>query len=63
MDAHDDIRANWPAYKKKLIEKFPHLSVEELDLEIGREEELLTLLQRKLGKNWKEIRNMLSLMG
>ena len=58
-----DLHENWPELKEKLLKQYPHLTREELVLEIGKEEELLENLQGKLGKNWKEIRNILSLMG
>jgi hypothetical protein len=58
-----DFQQRWPKVKLKLKQQYPHLTEEELICEIGKEGELLKKLQVKLGKNWKEIKNMLSLMG
>jgi len=58
-----ELHEKWPELKEKLLKQYPHLTREELVLEIGKEEELLERLQGKLGKNWKDIRNFLSLMG
>lgn len=58
-----ELHEKWPELKKKLQEKYPHLTDEELRLEIGQEIELLERLQEKLGKNWKELKYMLSLLG
>jgi len=57
------LQQEWPELKTKLLKKYPHLTQEELTYEIGKEGELLERLQKKLGKNWTDIRNMLSLMG
>lgn len=58
-----EIREQWPQIKSKLAAKYPHLTEEELKYEIGKEGELLERLQEKLGKNWEEIKGVLSLMG
>jgi len=58
-----DLHAQWPELKEKLLKQYPHLTREELVLEIGKEKELLERLQGKLGKNWGDIKNFLSLMG
>ena len=58
-----ELHEKWPELKEKLLKQYPHLTKEELVLEIGKEEETLLRLQEKLGKNWKDIRNFLSLMG
>jgi hypothetical protein len=58
-----ELRDKWPELKHLLLQQCPQLTREELILEIGKEGELLERLQKKLGKNWKEIKNMLSLMG
>ncbi|MCW3121979.1 MAG: hypothetical protein JWQ38_1471 [Flavipsychrobacter sp.] len=58
-----EIREHWPEMKEKIRKQYPHLTEEELKYEIGKEGELLKRLQEKLGKNWEEIRNALSLMG
>ena len=62
MDSNE-IKENWPELKSKLMQKYPHLTEEELKYEIGKEAELQERLQSKLGKNWTEIRNVLSLLG
>jgi len=58
-----ELHEKWPELKEKLLQQYPHLTREELVLEIGKEKELLEHLQEELGQNWKEIRNILSLMG
>ena len=54
---------NLPQLKEKLQLEYPHLSKEDLILEIGEEGELLKRLQEKLGKNKKEIDDWLKIMG
>jgi hypothetical protein len=58
-----EIQQRWPEIKKKIKEDFPYITDEELRSEIGKEKEHLEALQVRLGKNWKEIKNWLSLMG
>lgn len=60
---NEEIQQKWPELKGKLMKQYPHLTEEELKYEIGKEGELLERLQQKLGKNWSEIRNVLSIMG
>ena len=62
MDSNE-LQKKWPELKTILLKHYPQLTREELVMEIGKEQELLLSLQKKLGKNWKEIKNMLSLMG
>ncbi len=57
------IGKNWPELRKKLMEKYPELTADDLVYEIGREAELLKHLQEKLKKNRSEIDYVLSLMG
>jgi hypothetical protein len=54
---------NWEIKKDKLMKEYPHLTQEDVIYQIGREEELLERLQKKLNKNKEEIRKWLSLMG
>ncbi|MEP7238909.1 MAG: general stress protein CsbD [Ferruginibacter sp.] len=54
---------DWETKKQKLKKEYPELTIEDLTYEIGKEEELLERLQKKMSKNKKEIRNWLSLMG
>lgn len=54
---------NWPEIKDKLKTEYPHLTTEDLIYEIGKEEELLERLQKKLDKNADELKGWLSLMG
>jgi len=61
--AATEIKENWPKIKFNLEKKYPELTQEELRYEIGKEGELLERLQQRLGKNWEEIRNVLSIMG
>ena len=54
---------NWEVKKTKIQSQFPQLSSDDLMYKVGQEIELLKRLQEKLGKNKKEIRKWLSLMG
>lgn len=54
---------NWNDLKEKLKKEYPQLTQDDLIYEIGKEEELLERLQKKLAKNKHEIRKWLSLMG
>jgi len=58
-----ELQQKWPELKKKLLEKYPNLTEEELILEIGKEGETLKRLQQKLGHEWNDWRNLLSIMG
>ncbi len=58
-----ELHEKWPEVKDKLLKQYPTLTQEELELEIGKEAETLERLKAKLGENWKDIRNFLSLMG
>lgn len=59
----EELQQKWPKLKEKLLQQYPQLTKEELEYKIGKEGELLKTLEKKLQKNWKEIKNMLSLMG
>lgn len=54
---------NWEQAKKQLKEQYPHVNIDDLEYELGKEEELLEKLQMKLGKTKKEIRDWLRIMG
>lgn len=54
---------NWPSKKEHLKKRFPELTDEDLAYQIGKEEELLKRLQKKLGKSEDEIRKWLTWMG
>ena len=60
---NEELKEKWPVLKEKLKEQYPDLTDDELRYEIGKEGELQERLQKKLKKNWTEIRNILSLMG
>ena len=57
------LNEKWPEVSKELSEKFPHLTKEQLIEEIGKDKVLLEELQKKLGSNWSDIKNILSIMG
>lgn len=57
------LHEKWETVKEELLKKHPHLTEEDLVLEIGKEEETLKRLQKKLGANWEEWKNILSIMG
>ncbi|OQP50252.1 hypothetical protein [Niastella populi] len=54
---------NWEPLKDRLRKKYPELTEDDLIYEIGKEEELLERLQKRLNRNKQEIRKWLSLMG
>jgi len=49
------IVGNWNWQSKKLQEKFPQLTDEDLRHEVGKESELLTRLEKRLVKNREEV--------
>jgi hypothetical protein len=49
------IAGNWALQAKKLQEKFPQLTNEDLKHEVGKEGELLIRLQRRLEKTRQEV--------
>ena len=53
----------WNELKAHLLEKYPHLTEEDLIYEAGKEGELLKRLQQKVEKNENEIKGWLSFMG
>lgn len=53
----------WESKKEKLKKQYPQLTYDDLLYEVGKEEELLKRLQKKLNKTEHEIRKWLSLMG
>jgi|SoiMethySBSTD1v2_1073268.scaffolds.fasta_scaffold3247123_2 hypothetical protein len=54
---------NWQTIKDAIKKDHPDLTEQDLVYEIGKEEELLERLQKKLNKSEHEIRKWLSLMG
>jgi hypothetical protein len=59
----NELQQKWPELKKKLLELYPDLTEQELAVEIGKEKELLLHLQNRMGEHWKDIKNLLSIMG
>ena len=49
------IGGNWEAQSKQIKAKFPQLTDADLKFEAGKEEELLSRLQSRLGKNREEV--------
>ena len=62
MENHS-FKNNWETIKAKIKKEQPALTDEDLKYEIGKEEELLLRLQKKLGKNREEMDKWLSLLG
>ena len=58
-----EIQQKWPEITNKIRQEYPNITDEELVCEIGKEKEHLESLQAKLGKNWKEMKNWLALLG
>ncbi len=59
METKFKIPANWNELKSKLTKNYPDLTEDDLVYSIGKEDELLTHLSKKLGKNKKEICNII----
>lgn len=59
---HEKIQ-NWETVREELLKKYPQLTREDLYYELGKEEELLERLQKKLQQNRSEIRKWLHVMG
>jgi len=57
------LQEKWPEIRNRIKEKHPNITDNDLVYEIGKELELLHRLQEKPGKNNKEIKEWLSLMG
>ena len=49
------ITGNWEAQSKQLKSKYPQLTDADLKFEVGKESELLSRLQSRLGKNRHEV--------
>lgn len=49
------ITGNWDLQGKKLKEKYPQLTDEDLKFEVGKEEELLKRVKNRLGKQREEV--------
>lgn len=62
MEKHGHI-PDWETKREKLQKEFPNLTYDDLIYQVGKEEELLERLQKKLNKDKHEIRRWLNLMG
>jgi len=60
---NQELQANWDKLKDKIKTEYPGMNIDDLEYQIGKEEELLLQLQKKLGKNRSEIDNWLALLG
>jgi uncharacterized protein YjbJ (UPF0337 family) len=60
MDNLTELKANWAEIKEKLKQKFGMLTESDLLLNEGKQDELLTRLQTKLGRTKDEIRILIS---
>ena len=49
------IQGNWEKQSKSLQEKYPKLTKEDVNFETGKEKDLFRRLESKLGKNRKEV--------
>jgi uncharacterized protein YjbJ (UPF0337 family) len=54
------IKGNWNELKGKLKQKFGNLTDDDLMFTEGREDEMLGILQKKLGKSKDEIRRLIA---
>lgn len=59
METKFKIAANWNELKSKFKQYYSGLSDEDLSYSLGKEDELLSRLSKKLGKNEKEMRNII----
>lgn len=53
------IAGNWEAQSKQLKSKYPQLTDADLKFETGKESELISRLQSRLGKNRQEVIDIL----
>jgi hypothetical protein len=51
---------NWNELKIKLMEKYPQLTVADMDHKEGMEEEMLRMIEYKLGKSKQELKEIIS---
>ncbi|WP_276131830.1 CsbD family protein [Polluticoccus soli] len=58
-----DFITEWEQAKMKLKSQYPHLTEDDLEYQIGKEEELLQRLEKKTGKTRDEITKWLHIMG
>lgn len=58
-----ELKEKWTSYKDKIKQAHPELADHDLQYEEGKDEELLSRLQEKLGKTKKEILDWLRIMG
>ncbi|MCB0699076.1 MAG: general stress protein CsbD [Chitinophagales bacterium] len=58
-----DFHERWPEMKELIKTAHPNVKEEDLQVEFGKEVELLEKLQMKLGKTKAEIYEWLSIMG
>jgi uncharacterized protein YjbJ (UPF0337 family) len=49
------IKGNWDAQSKKIKSKFPQLTDSDVKFETGKENELLSRLEKRLSKNRMEV--------
>ena len=54
------LKGNWNEAAGKLKQQFANLTDDDLLFQVGKEEELLGRLQKKLGKTKEELRKMIS---
>jgi uncharacterized protein YjbJ (UPF0337 family) len=55
METKFKIKGNWTELKAKLKDMYPKLSDEDLNFKAGKEDELFTRLEKKLGVSRDEI--------
>ncbi|MHB1921317.1 MAG: cupin domain-containing protein [Chitinophagaceae bacterium] len=56
---HYEVIGDWEIRSKQLQEKFPQLTDEDLELKMGKEDEMLARLGIKLNKNGDEVLNII----
>ena len=54
-----DLKGNWNEIKGKLKQKYGQLTDDDLTFAEGKEDELLGRVQKRLGKNKEEVREMI----
>lgn len=54
------VSGNWNAQSKQLKVKYPQLTDEDLKFDIGKENELLTRVEKKLNKKRDEVINIIN---
>lgn len=59
MDPKKNQKGFWNDKKEKIKQKYPFISEEDLQFQVGKEKEMIELLSYKLGKTKEEMHNFI----